>query len=114
MITGASGGIGTEIARAFAREGARIVLSARNIPALESLAAELRAGGTGTMIVPSDVTSAGDMQTLVRDAVASFGAIDILVCNAGVYVRGAVRGPLHGEHPPLHGNELLRGSAAHP
>jgi dehydrogenase/reductase SDR family member 7B len=90
VITGASGGIGVEIARAFAHAGARIVLSARNVPVLESLAAELRAGGTETMIAPSDVTSAGDMQKLVRDAVASFGAIDILVCNAGVYVRGAV------------------------
>jgi short-subunit dehydrogenase len=91
VITGASGGIGSEIARAFARAGARIVLSARNVPALESLATELRSGGTETLIVPSDVTSGGDMQRLVREAVTSFGAIDILVCNAGVYVRGAVK-----------------------
>jgi short-subunit dehydrogenase len=91
VITGASGGIGSEIARAFARAGARIVLSARNVPALESLATELRSGGTQTLIIPSDVTSGGDMQRLVREAVTSFGAIDILVCNAGVYVRGAVK-----------------------
>jgi short-subunit dehydrogenase len=91
VVTGASGGIGAEIARAFARAGARIVLSARNVPALESLATELRSGGTETLIVPSDVTSAVDMQHLVRETVASFGAVDILVCNAGVYVRGAVK-----------------------
>jgi short-subunit dehydrogenase len=91
VVTGASGGIGAEIARAFARAGARIVLSARNVPVLESLATELRSGGTETLIVPSDVTSAGDMQQLVREVVTSFGAIDILVCNAGVYVRGAVK-----------------------
>ena len=91
IVTGASGGIGAEIARAFARDGARIVLSARNVPALESLATELRAGGTETLIVPSDVTSAVDMQHLVRETVAAYGAVDILVCNAGVYVRGAVK-----------------------
>lgn len=91
VITGASGGIGSEIARAFAREGARIVLSARNVPALDVLATELRASGTETMIVSSDVTSAEDMQKLVRESMTTYGAIDILVCNAGVYVRGAVR-----------------------
>lgn len=91
VITGASGGIGAELARAFAREGARIVLSARNVAVLEVLATELRAGGTETMVVPSDVTSAGDMQKLVREAVTSYGTVDILVCNAGLYVRGAVR-----------------------
>lgn len=90
-ITGATGGIGNEIARAFAREGARLVLSGRNTTALDAIAAELQRGGTDVLAVASDVTVPADVARLVAEAAKAMGGIDIVVCNAGVYIRGAVK-----------------------
>lgn len=90
-ITGATGGIGNEIARAFAREGARLVLSGRNAAALEAIAAELKHRGTDVLTVTSDVTVPADIERLVAEATQAMGGIDIIVCNAGVYIRGAVK-----------------------
>ena len=91
MITGATGGIGVEIARVFAHNGARLVLSARNAQALAMLAAELKSSGAEVMTVASDVTVPADVERLVAEATHAMGDIDIAVCNAGVYVRGAVK-----------------------
>ena len=55
VITGASSGIGREMARAFGREGATVVLAARSVDALEQLAAELRETGGQALGVPPDV-----------------------------------------------------------
>jgi len=91
VITGASGGIGKEIALTFARAGARVVLSARNVPALEQLADELRKEGHEALVVPAEVTSETDMRRLVERVQAEFHRLDIVVSCAGVYLRGAVR-----------------------
>lgn len=90
-ITGATGGIGNEIARAFAREGARLVLSGRNAAALDAIGAELKQRGTDVLAVASDVTIPADAERLVAEATKAMGGIDIVVCNAGVYIRGAVK-----------------------
>lgn len=91
IITGASSGIGEATARVFARAGARLVLAARSREKLESLETALRAHGTEVLFVPTDVTSEADVRNLVDETVARFGRVDIAICNAGVYVRSAVK-----------------------
>lgn len=91
MVTGATGGIGAEIARRLARDGARLVLSARNAQTLEVLATELRGQGAEVWTVASDVTVPEDMQRLVAEAQRVMGGIHLVVCNAGIYIRGAVK-----------------------
>lgn len=79
IITGASQGIGAATARAFAKEGAHLVLGARDRDALDRLAGEV-----GGLAVTCDVTSDRDCDRLVREALATYGRIDVLVNNAGV------------------------------
>src|SRR5690606_2154852 len=90
IVTGASSGIGEAIARRLAACGARLVLAARRLDRLKTLAAELDASGTRVEIVGCDVTSAEDRAQLVATALARFGRIDALVNNAGYGQRGPV------------------------
>ena len=84
ILTGASQGLGAVMARALAKAGARLVLAARSADKLEQLAAELRQGGVEVLAVPCDVTRPGDREALIERARRGFGAIDVLVNNAGV------------------------------
>jgi 3-oxoacyl-[acyl-carrier protein] reductase len=84
LITGASAGIGQACARALAREGARLVLTARRQDRLERLAAELEQLGTACIIVAGDAREEATALQAVERALAAFGRIDILVNNAGV------------------------------
>src|SRR5690348_4741463 len=84
ILTGASQGLGVVMARALAKAGARLVLAARSADKLEQLAAELRQGGVEVLAVPCDVTRPGDREALIERARRGFGAIDVLVNNAGV------------------------------
>jgi NAD(P)-dependent dehydrogenase (short-subunit alcohol dehydrogenase family) len=83
LITGALAGIGRATALAFAKEGARLVVSGRNEEAGQSLVAELRASGTEAEFVRADVRQESDVQNLVDETVARFGRLDIAVNNAG-------------------------------
>lgn len=83
-ITGASRGIGRDMALMFAARGAKVVVSARNEEALKTLVAEIEASGGEALAVAGDVSVAEDANTLVESAVATFGRLDILVNNAGV------------------------------
>lgn len=85
LVTGAGSGIGRVAAQLFAREGARIVGTDIVEDALGSLAAEIRAGGGDAIAVPGDVTNAHDMERAVREAVATFGKLDVLYNNAGIF-----------------------------
>ena len=83
LITGASSGIGLEIARMLASEGANLALAARSVDKLERVATDLAATGASLIVVPADVTQEADCQALVQATVDAFGAIDILINNAG-------------------------------
>ncbi|OQP85429.1 short-chain dehydrogenase [Rhizobium rhizosphaerae] len=83
VIAGASSGIGEAAAEAFAAEGARLVLAARNGPALETVAERCRRRGVRVLVVPTDVTEPRQVAALVETA-RSFGRIDVWVSNVGV------------------------------
>lgn len=98
VITGATRGIGKSIAEAYARRGARLVICARStnenpnragLPGtLESVEAELRAGGADVVAVPADLSSADDLQRIVDVTNERFGRCDVLVNNAAVSFLG--------------------------
>jgi NAD(P)-dependent dehydrogenase (short-subunit alcohol dehydrogenase family) len=85
IVTGGGRGIGRAIARRFAAEGARVVVAARSQMEVQHVAAEIvNAGGRATTVV-ADVSREADCETIVRRAREAFGAIHILVNNAGIY-----------------------------
>lgn len=88
LITGASSGIGEAIARRYAQAGANLVLSARRLERLESLAAELTSARQKAVAVVGDVSRDGDMERVVSRALAEFGRVDVVVANAGFSVGG--------------------------
>lgn len=83
IVTGASSGIGEAAAREFGREGAKVVLAARRVDRLQSLAQEIEAMGAETLVVQADLSKLEDIQKLVAQTVEKFGQIDVLVNNAG-------------------------------
>ena len=83
VITGPAKGMGAAVTRAFAEEGCRLALVARDAGAVEPLAAELRAAGRDCLIAPCDLTRAEDCDRAATQALAAFGRIDILVNVAG-------------------------------
>ena len=86
VITGASDGIGAEMARQWAARGAGValVLAARSVDKLESVAAACRALGARVLVQRCDVSFQADCIALIGKAVAEFGRIDTLVNNAGM------------------------------
>ena len=83
VITGASEGIGRALCRALAPQRPKLVLAARNAERLESLAAECRAMGAETLVVPGDLCSEAQCRILVAATIERFGRLDTLVANAG-------------------------------
>ena len=91
LITGASSGIGAATARAAAREGFHLVLAARRADKLDALARGI--GADRVLTVSCDVTSMADQQSMVEQAVARFGQLDVVFANAG---RGGAPGGFSG------------------
>src|SRR5258705_12675876 len=83
IVTGGASGIGAEIARAFAREGAAVCVADINLEAAQRLTMEL-GDAARAIAVRVDVTDEGDVQRGVDAAAARLGGIDILVSNAGI------------------------------
>ena len=84
IITGGSSGIGRAAALLFAREGAKVVVAARNEARGQATVEDIARTGGQALFVPCDVTQAGDCQRVVQSAVEAFDRLDILVNNAGV------------------------------
>src|SRR5689334_13738223 len=82
LVTGASGGIGREIARAFAAAGAKVALSGTRVAALEETSGML--AGDGHTTLPCNLSDLDAVDKLVPSAEAALGGLDILVNNAGV------------------------------
>lgn len=84
LITGASRGIGAATAKAFAKAGANVVLTARSKDQIEDLAAEITKTGGKAIAIACDVSDFGQMQAAVDAATRVFGGLNILINNAGV------------------------------
>src|SRR5258707_13466578 len=82
LITGALTGIGRDTSLAFAREGARVVVSGRHEEEGQKLATELRKLGTEAEFVRTDVRHEEEVKTLVDKIIARFGRLDVAVNNA--------------------------------
>ena len=83
VITGASKGIGAELARQLAAKGARLVLAARDAKELEAVAAQCRERGGSAITVRADVGVERDCAAIMSGAALAYGGIDVLVNNAG-------------------------------
>ncbi|GDX31143.1 dehydrogenase [Actinomycetes bacterium] len=83
LVTGASRGIGRDIALYYARAGADVAIAARNEEALLELQGEITALGRACVVIPADVTKDGAAASIVEQAVTGLGGLDILVNNAG-------------------------------
>jgi len=83
LITGALAGIGRSTALAFARDGARLIVSGRRDDAGQALLAELRGLGAQAEFVRADVRNDDEVRNLIDRAMASFGRLDVAVNNAG-------------------------------
>jgi len=85
IVTGASSGIGEATARAFGREGAKVVLAARRMDKLQTIAQDVNAMGTGaeTLVVEADLSKLEDIESMITQTQEKFGRIDVLVNNAG-------------------------------
>jgi short-subunit dehydrogenase len=90
LVTGASSGIGEELARQLGRAGAKLTLVARREALLRTLANEIAAAGApAPLVVEADVSRDGDMERAVDESVRRWGGLDVAVANAGFGVGGA-------------------------
>ena len=90
VVTGGGTGIGKGIARAFATEGADLVIASRNRARLDATADELRDLGADVLVVTADVADESQVVALFEQVVERFGRLDILVNNSGIFERAAI------------------------
>jgi len=83
VITGGAGGIGSSMARAFARSGAKVVIASRSMEKLNIVAKEIEAQGQTCLAITCDVTDADQVNRMVDETIKSLGGLDVLVNNAG-------------------------------
>ena len=85
IITGASSGIGEAAARLLSQQGCKVTLAARSVDKMETLAAELP---TECLVVRADMTNPSDIAAIAERTLDHFGRIDVMLANAGIYIRG--------------------------
>lgn len=95
VLTGAAGGIGGATARAFAAQGARLVLADRRDGPLNAVQQELASYGVATLIVPTDIRRDDELDVLLDSTLRTFGRLDVLVNLAGL----ALGGPFQEQDP---------------
>jgi short-subunit dehydrogenase len=89
-ITGASAGIGRATAIRLARNGDAIAICARRADRLDVVAAEIAAAGGRSLAIVADVTREADMRAFVARTITEFGRLDVMMCNAGFGIAGAI------------------------
>lgn len=102
IVTGGQTGLGRSIVRAFAREGAHVVIPDLILDGAEKLAEEIKDMGRRALAMQTDVTIAADVKRMVEDTLKEFNRIDILVNNAGIIVRKSLL-----EHTEEEWNQML-------
>ena len=114
VITGASKGIGAEIARRFAAEGAAVVVNyASSREGADKVVADIVGAGGKAVAVQGNVATAADVNRIFAKAKSDFGIVDILVNNAGVYRFNSDRGGHRGRISPAVRHERARPPARH-
>lgn len=97
LVTGAGQGIGREIAKTLAREGAAVAVNDIFLERAKAVADEIEKAGSKALAVKADITSSEEVDEMVKQTVSEFGRLDILVNNAGIPVErrtsGASVGP---------------------
>ena len=83
LITGASSGFGEDAARLFAKEGCKVVLAARRLERLQSLAEDIQNEGGEALAIPVDINEPAEIAVMVETTLDLYGKIDILFNNAG-------------------------------
>ena len=91
LVTGASSGIGRATAVALARQGVRVALAARRADALLAVEKDIEQDGGEALVVQTDVTKREQVETMVQAVIERWGRLDILVSNAGEYIRAPIR-----------------------
>jgi NAD(P)-dependent dehydrogenase (short-subunit alcohol dehydrogenase family) len=91
LITGGSRGLGLAIARELGSLGARVIIAARDADELERARQDLESRGVHVSVIPRDLTNRDEARSLVEDAVALYGRLDILINNAGIIQVGPVQ-----------------------
>src|SRR5690348_3564481 len=89
LVTGAAAGIGAGVAELFAEQGAQVAVLDVNGPAAEAKAAAIRKQGGQALAYAADVRDRNALARAVDDTAVRFGAVDILINNAGVYPRSS-------------------------
>lgn len=84
IVTGGGRGIGKEIALLFAKEGAKLAISARSLDQVAEVAKEIESSGGQALAIAADVSNQNDVQKMVDRTIEKFGKTDILVNNAGI------------------------------
>jgi short-subunit dehydrogenase len=90
VITGASQGLGRELALGLSSRGARLVLGARRLEALEATRAACAGDANDIVLAATDVTREGDCEALIARALEAFGGVDVLICNVGINMNARV------------------------
>lgn len=106
MITGASKGLGRELALAFAREGAKLAVCARSEAPLRALEQEVRSLGAQVLAIVADVSIASDVERFVAVTESTFGTIDVLINNASILGPSPI--PMLLDYPEVDFAEVLR------